>query len=74
MKMDDCIFCKIIKNHIPHNRVYEDDKVVAFLDINPLSKGHILLIPKEHSRWLWDMDDATMTLTIEWTPRRVNIT
>ncbi|MFB6100815.1 MAG: HIT family protein [Candidatus Nanohalobium sp.] len=45
---DDCIFCKIIDGEIPGNIVYEDENVVAFLDANPVSKGHTLVIPKEH--------------------------
>lgn len=45
---DNCIFCKIINNNIPSNKIYEDDKVLAFLDINPVSNGHVLVIPKEH--------------------------
>lgn len=46
--MDDCIFCKIIKGEIPSHKVYEDDEVLAFLDINPINKGHTLVVPKEH--------------------------
>lgn len=46
--MEDCIFCKITKGEIPSYKVYEDDKVFAFLDINPLSEGHTLVLPKEH--------------------------
>ena len=46
--MEDCIFCKIIKGEIPSNKVYEDDKVLAFHDINPEAPVHVLVIPKEH--------------------------
>lgn len=46
--MDDCIFCKIAKGEIPSYKIYEDEKVIVFLDINPLSKGHSIVIPKEH--------------------------
>lgn len=46
--MEDCIFCKIVKGEIPSYKVYEDERVYAFLDINPLSEGHTLLLPKEH--------------------------
>ncbi|SDZ19807.1 histidine triad (HIT) family protein [Proteiniborus ethanoligenes] len=46
--MSDCIFCKIINGDIPVNKVYEDDKVIAFNDINPQTPIHILIIPKEH--------------------------
>jgi histidine triad (HIT) family protein len=44
----DCIFCKIIAGIIPAEKVYEDDKCFAFLDISPVTSGHVLLIPKEH--------------------------
>ena len=46
--MDDCIFCKIIKGEIPSNKVYEDDEILAFKDINPVAPVHILVIPKKH--------------------------
>ena len=46
--MENCIFCKIINNEIPSNKVYEDDMVLAFKDINPQAPIHILVIPKKH--------------------------
>ena len=46
--MEGCIFCKIIKKEIPANTVFEDEKMIAFNDINPQAPLHILLIPKEH--------------------------
>ena len=46
--MEDCIFCKIINGDIPSNKIYEDDKVYAFNDINPEAPVHFLVIPKEH--------------------------
>ena len=55
--MDDCIFCKIIKGEIPSANLYEDDDVVAFLDIAPTQKGHTLVIPKNHYRNLFDMPE-----------------
>lgn len=55
--MPDCIFCKIIKGEIPSSKVYEDKKVFAFLDINPINKGHVLVVPKNHSLDLSDMAD-----------------
>ena len=55
--MDECIFCKIVENEIPSYKVYEDDKYLAFLDIEPLNKGHVLVIPKKHIRWTWDVED-----------------
>jgi len=53
--MSDCIFCKIIKGEIPCYKVYEDEFFLAFLDINPVSLGHTLLIPKTHYRWVYDV-------------------
>ena len=53
--MEDCIFCKIIKGEIPSFKVYEDDMVFAFEDINPISEGHTLLIPKIHAQDLWEI-------------------
>ena len=47
-KMEDCLFCKIIKGEIPSNKVYEDDEILAFYDINPAAPVHILVIPKKH--------------------------
>ena len=46
--MEDCIFCKIIRGEIPSNKVYEDDEILAFKDINPMAPVHILVIPKKH--------------------------
>ncbi|HUI00499.1 MAG TPA: HIT family protein [Nitrososphaerales archaeon] len=53
----DCIFCKIVAGKLPSYRVYEDANHVAFLDINPFSKGHTLVCPKRHGETLWDMDE-----------------
>lgn len=46
--MDDCLFCKIADGSIPSKKVYEDEQVVAFYDINPQAKVHFLVVPKEH--------------------------
>ncbi len=54
---NNCIFCKIAKGEIPSTKIYEDDKFIAFLDINPESEGHALLIPKEHFPWMQDAPD-----------------
>ena len=48
MKKDDCIFCKIINKEIPSSIVYEDDEIIAFRDIHPVTPVHILVIPKKH--------------------------
>ncbi|WP_454387568.1 HIT family protein [Streptococcus sp. Marseille-Q8145] len=54
--MTDCIFCKIIAGEIPSSKVYEDDQVVAFLDISQVTPGHTLVVPKQHFRNLLEMD------------------
>lgn len=54
---DDCIFCKIIKGDIPSYTVYEDDDFKAFLDINPITNGHVLLVPKTHYKDLFEMPE-----------------
>ena len=55
--MNGCIFCKIIKGEIPSYTIYEDDKMKAFLDVNPVSNGHVLLIPKKHYKNFLDTPD-----------------
>lgn len=61
--MADCIFCKIIAGEIPSSKVYEDDQVVAFLDISQVTPGHTLVVPKQHFRNLLEMDaDSTSQL------------
>lgn len=52
---EDCIFCKIIKGEIPSKKIYEDEKVIAILDINPVTEGHTLVIPKEHYEDIYDI-------------------
>ena len=54
--MNDCLFCKIIKGEIPSNKVYEDDDIFAFYDINPAAPIHILVIPKKHIESLAHME------------------
>lgn len=53
----DCIFCSIVEGKLPSYTVFEDDSSIAFLDINPFVKGHTLVVPKKHSRWIWDSDE-----------------
>lgn len=57
---DDCIFCKIIKGEIPSSKIYEDENVFAFLDIGPITKGHTLVIPKQHSENIFDISEETL--------------
>ncbi|MFA9288700.1 MAG: HIT family protein [Weeksellaceae bacterium] len=54
--MEDCIFCKIINKEKPAHIVYEDEQFMAILDVFPRVKGHTLLIPKTHARWVNDVE------------------
>ncbi|RKY05489.1 HIT family protein [Candidatus Poribacteria bacterium] len=63
--MNECIFCKIVAGEIPSNKVYEDDEVVAFMDINPANPGHTLVVPKKHFRNLLDIDEGTAAKVME---------
>ena len=56
----DCIFCKIVTGEIPSEKVYEDDRVLAFLDINPLNDGHLLVIPKAHAATIFEISEADL--------------
>jgi histidine triad (HIT) family protein len=58
MKDANCIFCKIVNKEIPAEIVYEDELFVAFMDIKPKAVGHVLVIPKDHFRWVWDVPEA----------------
>ena len=59
MKKDDCIFCKLANGQIPTNTVYEDEDFRAILDMGPATKGHTLIIPKEHADNLYELPDDT---------------
>ena len=54
---EECVFCKIVRRELPFYGVYEDERHVAFLDINPFSAGHTLVCPRRHGETLWDMDE-----------------
>lgn len=58
--MQECIFCQIVKKQIPAKIVYEDEIAIAFLDINPLSVGHTLVIPKKHFENIFDIDEREL--------------
>lgn len=58
--MSDCLFCKIIAKQIPAHVVYENEDVFAFLDIHPVNKGHILVVPKKHSQGSHDAEPETL--------------
>lgn len=68
--MKDCIFCKIIDGDIPSMKVYEDDICLAYLDINPDSDGHTLIIPKKHYKDIDDIEDDVL-LHIYKTSRKI---
>ncbi len=58
--MENCIFCKIIRGEIPNYTVYQDDHCLAFLDIHPVTKGHVVVIPKVHAETLLDLNDESI--------------
>ena len=62
--MEDCIFCKIINGDIPSKKVYEDEKVIAFNDINPIAPIHILVVPKKHIDSLIELEDEELLIHI----------
>lgn len=67
--MSACIFCQIVAGEIPSARIYEDEQVLAFLDITQVTKGHTLVIPKQHSRNLLEMDATTARHLFSLVPR-----
>ena len=58
MKDDNCIFCKLANGVFPTNTIYEDEDFRVILDAEPVSKGHALILPKEHYKNIYDLDDA----------------
>lgn len=67
--MDNCIFCKIINQEIPSYRVYEDEKVYAFLDISQTTFGHTLLIPKKHVTDIFEYDEELASELFKRVPK-----
>ena len=59
MKKDDCIFCKLANGDIPTNSIYEDEKFNVILDLGPATKGHALILPKDHADNLFELPDDT---------------
>ena len=57
-----CIFCKIINGEIPSNKIYEDDKVLAFYDVNPEAPIHFLVIPKEHIQSVNELNEKNVDI------------
>jgi len=59
LTLDECVFCKIVKGIVPESVVYDDEKVLAFMDIQPVNPGHVLVIPKAHASGLSNLDEET---------------
>ncbi|MFA5095585.1 MAG: HIT domain-containing protein [Candidatus Paceibacterota bacterium] len=59
--MENCIFCKISKGEIPCDKVYENKDFLAFLDIKPVSDGHLIIIPRKHIIWMQEADDELIS-------------
>lgn len=59
--MNECIFCQIIAGESPVSKIYEDDTLLAFMDIQPVNKGHVLIIPKQHEELITSLDDQTIS-------------
>ena len=57
MKKDDCIFCKLANGDIPTNVIYEDDTFTVIMDASPATKGHALILPKEHYANIYELDE-----------------
>ena len=55
---DKCIFCKIVNGKLPSHKIFENDHTIAFLDINPINPGHVLVVPKNHYKTLREIDEA----------------
>jgi histidine triad (HIT) family protein len=72
MSMSDCIFCKIIDGEIPAMKVYEDDHVLAFLDISQVTKGHTLLIPKVHKENVYELTPEVASHLFSVAPKIAN--
>jgi histidine triad (HIT) family protein len=60
----DCIFCKIVAGEVPAEKIDEDEHTLAFMDVNPWTRGHALVIPKEHHRNLYDVDPEVLSQTV----------
>ena len=64
-KMNDCIFCKIIKGELPSKTVYEDDTIKVIMNINPITDGHLLILPKEHYENILDIQEEIIAHSIK---------
>ncbi len=62
----ECLFCKIVAGEIPSAKVYEDERVFAFMDINPINEGHLLVVPKNHTATIYEIgpDDLRAVMAV----------
>lgn len=72
MKHDDCLFCKIVAGEIPAAKVYEDEHVLAFMDISQVTTGHTLIIPKEHTQDIYDTSSEVASKLFAQVPKIAN--
>ncbi|WP_339254163.1 HIT family protein [Sporosarcina sp. FSL W8-0480] len=70
--MTSCIFCKIVEGSLPSEKIYEDEHVVAFMDVMPVTKGHVLLIPKTHRENIYDMTEEEASNLFAVAPKIAN--
>jgi histidine triad (HIT) family protein len=70
---EHCIFCSVVAGDIAGERVQEDEHTVAVLDVNPFTRGHAVVIPRRHVRWLYDVDDEELARTFS-AARRLALT
>ena len=70
--MADCVFCRLRDGQIPSTRVYEDERTIAFMDINPLNDGHALVIPRVHAATIFEVDEADLGAAIATAKRVAN--
>jgi histidine triad (HIT) family protein len=61
----DCLFCKIVSGEIPSTRIAEDDRTVTFMDINPATRGHVLVVPREHATDLLEIEPEDLAAVAE---------
>jgi histidine triad (HIT) family protein len=66
----DCIFCKIVAGELPAQIVDQDERTIAFMDINPATRGHVLVIPREHAKDLLEIDPDDLAATV-WGAQRM---
>lgn len=68
--MEDCVFCKIAQGQLPCHKVYEDERIIAFEDISPVSEGHTLVVPKRHAESIFDISEEDLA-AVHLSSRRI---